>query len=92
MESANNILFFIIGVNIIGLFMMRIDKQKAIKGAYRIPERTMWIIAFLGGAIGTYMGMRMFRHKTKHRSFIIGMPILVIMNLVLFAYLLFFMS
>ncbi|WP_197046751.1 DUF1294 domain-containing protein [Oceanobacillus salinisoli] len=83
----NAIISYILGVNIIGLFMMRIDKQKAIRQQFRIPERTFWIIALLGGAIGTYLGMKVFRHKTKHPSFVIGLPIVIILNLIFFYYL-----
>ncbi|RLL47908.1 DUF1294 domain-containing protein [Oceanobacillus piezotolerans] len=92
MEDVTMLLPYIITVNIIGFIMMRIDKQKAIKGKFRIPERTFWLLAILGGAIGIYMGMKAFRHKTKHTSFIIGVPVLIVINLVLFAYITFFLS
>lgn len=82
----DNMYAFIIFVNLIGFVLMRIDKQKAVKGQFRIPERTFWLIGLLGGAIGTLIGMKTFRHKTKHRSFTIGMPFLVMVNLVTFAY------
>ena len=78
---------YILTVNVITLILMRIDKQKAIKKQFRIPERTFFLLSFLGGAIGTYIGMKTFRHKTKHRSFTIGIPILIIWNLAAFIYL-----
>ncbi|AXI09651.1 DUF1294 domain-containing protein [Oceanobacillus sp. 143] len=86
MEMENQLLAYILLVNVIEFFLMRVDKQKAIKGQYRIPERTFWLLALLGGAIGGYAGMKVFRHKTKHRSFTIGMPILIIINIALFGY------
>ena len=66
---------------------MRIDKQKAIKEQFRIPERTFFLLSFLGGALGTYIGMQLFRHKTKHTSFTIGIPVLIIWNIIAFIYL-----
>ncbi|RDW21606.1 DUF1294 domain-containing protein [Oceanobacillus chungangensis] len=86
MEMIDQLLAYLLLVNVIEFFLMRVDKQKAIKGQYRIPERTFWLLALLGGAIGAYSGMKLFRHKTKHRSFTIGMPILIIINIALFGY------
>ncbi|WP_085991728.1 DUF1294 domain-containing protein [Oceanobacillus senegalensis] len=87
MENLHIILPYVLGVNLVGLLLMRVDKQKAIKKKYRIPERTFWLIALLGGAMGTYIGMRMFRHKTKHTSFVVGMPIIILINIIFFYYL-----
>ena len=53
---------------------MLIDKQKARRGAWRIPEATLMGVAILGGSIGAIAGMRLFRHKTKHPKFYIGLP------------------
>lgn len=92
MENLNSILMYIVGVNVAGFILMYIDKQKAIKQKYRIPERTFWLLAILGSSIGNYLGMMTFRHKTKHRSFVIGMPILIVVNIVSCLYILFFMS
>ena len=83
----NSIIYYILGVNIVGFILMGVDKQKAVKQKYRIPERTFWIIALLGGAPGTYIGMQRYSHKTKHKSFTIGMPIFIILNFFLFFYL-----
>ncbi|MCM3739896.1 DUF1294 domain-containing protein [Oceanobacillus luteolus] len=82
----DSILLFVIAVNVFTLFLMRIDKQKAIKGQYRIPERTFFLLSFLGGAIGTFLGMKLFRHKTKHKRFTIGIPVLIIWNAFAFIY------
>jgi len=86
----NSIFLYILGVNVVTFFLMRMDKQKAIKQQYRIPERTFWALAILGGAIGAYFGMKTFHHKTKHTSFVIGMPILILVHLFLVGY--YFMS
>lgn len=71
-------------MNIAGLLIMWVDKKRAQKHEYRISERTLWLVALLGGAAGTTAGMQLFRHKTKHLSFKIGFPVLAIIEIVLF--------
>ncbi|MBM7597744.1 uncharacterized membrane protein YsdA (DUF1294 family) [Virgibacillus halotolerans] len=90
MNELNTILTYVAGANIITFILMGVDKQKAIKHQYRIPERTFWLLSLIGGAFGSLIGMNVFRHKTKHRSFVIGMPILLIFNCIVVSY--FFMS
>ena len=58
------------------LFLMYNDKQKAIKKEWRIAEKTLFIVALLGGACGGVLGMYFFRHKTKHNTFAFGFPLL----------------
>ena len=60
---------------------MGIDKLKARAKKWRIPERSLFLLAALGGALGGLLGMLAFRHKTKHRSFVIGMPLLLLLNI-----------
>jgi uncharacterized membrane protein YsdA (DUF1294 family) len=74
-------LYFI--MNLIGLFIMGADKKRAQKHQYRISENTLWMVAILGGAVGTTAGMQLYRHKTKHTSFKIGFPFLAGIELVL---------
>ncbi|SFB24551.1 Uncharacterized membrane protein YsdA, DUF1294 family [Lentibacillus halodurans] len=83
------IVVYIIGVNAITFMLMAADKRKAKKQAYRIPERTFWGLAILGGAVGVWAGMKTFRHKTKHRSFTFGMPVLIITQAVLSVFMIF---
>lgn len=92
MNELSGVLFYLIGVNIFTYILMGMDKQKAIKKKYRIPERTFWLLSLLGGALGVLIGMKAFRHKTKHKSFQYGAPILLIVNIVSFVYLFFYMS
>jgi uncharacterized membrane protein YsdA (DUF1294 family) len=62
-------------MNIAGFLTMGIDKRRAVKNRWRIPERTLFLVALLGGGIGSYLGMHSFRHKTKHMSFRIVLPV-----------------
>ncbi|WP_160722114.1 DUF1294 domain-containing protein [Bacillus sp. USDA818B3_A] len=77
-------LIAVIVMNIVGLFIMGEDKKRAKKHEYRISERTLWLVAIFGGAIGTTAGMQAFRHKTKHTSFKLGFPILAVIELIIF--------
>jgi len=78
--------YFLI-MNILGFSLMGIDKWKAKKGAFRIPESTLFIIALIGGSIGSIIGMYTFRHKTRHWYFVYGMPAILILQLVLVLFL-----
>ena len=77
------IIAYVIIINIVGLFSMLIDKRRAINNKWRIPEKTLFLIAILGGSIGSNIGMRLFRHKTKHWYFVFGMPAILIIQLVI---------
>lgn len=70
-------------VNLMAFALMGIDKRKAIKGAFRIPEATLFIIAIIGGSIGSIVGMYTFRHKTRHFKFVYGMPAILIIQILL---------
>ncbi|MDE5907808.1 MAG: DUF1294 domain-containing protein [Lachnospiraceae bacterium] len=74
---------YFIGINFIGFALMGIDKYKAKKRAFRIPEATLFIIAIIGGSIGSIIGMYAFRHKTRHRSFVYGMPFILLVQIAL---------
>lgn len=74
-------LYFMI-INLVGFVMMCVDKQLAIHHKNRVPERVLFLIAIIGGSFGSILGMYAFRHKTKHVSFVIGMPVILIIQLV----------
>lgn len=74
---------YLIFVNLVGFTMMGIDKAKAKRRAWRIAEKTLFFCALLGGSIGSWVGMYVFRHKTKHWYFVIGMPLILLAQLVL---------
>ena len=75
--------FFINGIS---FSYMYIDKQKAKRGEWRIAERSFFLLAIAGGSIGIFLGMRQFRHKTKHFSFKIGIPFIFLLQIVLIGY------
>lgn len=80
--------FYIIAVNLIGFALMGIDKHKATKHAFRIPEATLFTVAIIGGSIGSIIGMYFFRHKTRHWYFVYGMPAILILQIALILYVL----
>lgn len=86
MHSNTLLLAAYLIMNIIGLLIMKVDKKRAIKHQYRIQEKTLWLVAIFGGAVGTTAGMQMFRHKTKHLSFKLGFPVLAVIEFVIFVY------
>ena len=77
---------YLIVINIIGFFIMGIDKWKAKRNSWRIPEKTLFLVTLLGGGIGTNIGMYYFRHKTKKVEFMIGFPTITILEIVLLIY------
>ena len=81
-----NIIVYLLAINLIGFFIMYIDKRKAKYGSWRIPEKTLLTIALLGGSIGTISGMYLFRHKTKKLKFTLGFPTILISEIVIIAY------
>lgn len=77
------VLIYLILINLIAFLLMYVDKKKAIKRQYRIPESVLLWSAFLGGAVGAYLSMRMFRHKTKHIKFTLGVPMAILASSIL---------
>ena len=88
--TVKNILLYLLIINLIGFFMMWSDKRKAKKGKWRIPEQTLFIVTALGGGIGTIAGMYTFRHKTQKIKFTIGLPAVVILEIIAVIYIKFF--
>lgn len=84
--TVKNIVAYFVIINIIGFFIMWLDKRKAIKGSWRIPEKTLFIVTALGGGIGTTIGMYVFRHKTQKIQFVIGFPFITILEIVTIMY------
>ena len=73
--------YYIVFINLLGIILMFLDKRKAVKNRWRISENTLMFTALIGGSLGCLIGMYIFRHKTKHKKFTIGIPVLLIVNI-----------
>ncbi len=89
MEIYIIIVIYLIVINILSLVMMGIDKRRAVNREWRISEKTLFLFAIIGGSIGSIAGMKIFHHKTKHKQFMYGMPLLLILQIIL-GFLIFF--
>ncbi len=85
MDVIRLLILYFTAVNLIGLFLMGLDKYKARKQLWRIPESTLFILAIIGGSMGCIIGMHAFRHKTRHWYFLFGMPMILLIQIALFA-------
>lgn len=65
---------YLLAANLAGFILMAVDKSRARRHRWRIPERTLFLVSLLGGSLGVWCGMYLFRHKTKHWYFVIGIP------------------
>ena len=85
----HKLLIFIVlfAVNLIAFAAYGIDKYKAIKDKWRVPESTLILLAVCGGSIGALLGMKVFHHKTKHPKFFIGVPLIIIFQTALIVFL-----
>ena len=84
----NIILGYLLAINIASFFLYGIDKYKAKKGRWRISEAILLLMAVIGGSIGAWAGMRLWHHKTMHKKFKYGIPLIIIMQVALAVYLL----
>ena len=69
--------YYLLIINALALLLMYVDKRKAQKNLWRIPERTLLGAALIGGSLGAFAGMQIFRHKTQHLKFVIGVPVML---------------
>ena len=83
----NIILYYLLAVNIVTFLLYGVDKYKAKKGRWRISEATLLLMAVIGGSIGAWVGMRIWHHKTMHKKFKYGIPVIIIMQIALVTYL-----
>ena len=70
-------------INLVGFVVMGMDKARARRRAWRMPERILFFVAAVGGAAGAWLGMYVFHHKTKHWYFVIGMPLLLLIQVII---------
>ena len=80
-------MYYLFAINIVSFLLYGIDKYKAKKNKWRISEATLLMIAVIGGSIGAWVGMRLWHHKTMHKKFKYGIPLIIIMQIALVAYL-----
>lgn len=80
--KLNLFLIYLAAVNAAAFALMGIDKKRAQRHEWRIRERTLFLTAMLGGGLGATVGMHFFRHKTRHWYFVMGMPLLTIINII----------
>ena len=77
------LLVWLAAVNVVTFAVYGIDKAKAKRGAWRVPERTLFLLPLLGGSLGALLGMRVFHHKTKHWYFMWGIPLILLAQIAL---------
>ena len=80
-------MYYLLAINIVSFFLYGIDKYKAKKGRWRISEATLLMMALIGGSIGAWAGMRLWHHKTMHKKFKYGIPVIIILQVCLVVYL-----
>lgn len=84
MSLVQFFIIYLVIINFLGFIIMGIDKLKAKRGSRRIPENTLFMFTILGGGVGTILGIYIFKHKTKKKKFTVGMPIILIIEVLLF--------
>lgn len=83
------IVIYLAGINLITFAVYGIDKMRAKKNRWRIPEKTLFLLAIVGGSVGAWLGMQYFHHKTKHMQFKIGIPLIFIIQIICAGYIYF---
>ena len=77
---------YLIIINVYGISIMGIDKWRSSRRKSRVPEKHLFLVAFIGGAVGIYGGMKAFHHKTLHNKFKYGIPIIMIVDIALIVF------
>ncbi len=80
---AETLLYYLIAINIVTLIVYGIDKVKAMKGKWRISEATLLLLAIIGGSVGAWLGMKTWHHKTMHKKFKYGLPLILLAQILL---------
>ncbi len=78
--------FYLVAINVVTFFVYGIDKWKAKRSKWRIPEATLLCLAIIGGSIGAWLGMKAWHHKTQHKKFKYGIPLILIIQVALLMY------
>lgn len=74
---------YLICINVAGVVLMALDKWRAVRHAWRIPEKTLFAVALFGGSLGAWAGMYLFHHKTRHWYFVVGMPAILAVQIII---------
>ena len=82
---AESLLYYLIAINIVTFIVYGIDKVKAMKGKWRISEATLLLLAIIGGSVGAWLGMKTWHHKTMHKKFKYGLPLILLAQIALIA-------
>ena len=77
------LLWYLAAVNLVTFTVYGVDKAKTRRGAWRVPEKTLFLLPLLGGSVGALLGMLVFRHKTKHWYFVWGIPLILLAQIAL---------
>ena len=85
----NFFIWYLVAVNLLSCIVCMVDKYRAIKGKWRIKEHTLFTLCFVGGSVGMYLTMRIIRHKTLHKRFMIGVPLIILLQIALVLFFLF---
>lgn len=83
MNTNALLIYYLLGINAVTFALYGIDKFKSKKGWWRIPEKTLLMLTVIGGSMGALCGIRLFHHKTRHKKFYLGVPILLVIQIVL---------
>ena len=86
MQFVEILIVYLVIMNSVAFVAYAMDKRKARKGKWRIPEKTLLLLTVLGGSVGALLGMFGLRHKTKHIKFVIGVPVLFAIHVILIVY------
>ena len=81
MQFSHIVIIYLVLINLTAFGLMGLDKRKAKKNLWRIPEKTLFLSAILGGSAGAIAGMYVFHHKTRHWCFVIGMPLILVIQI-----------
>jgi len=86
-EYAKIVFIYLLAINLVTFFVYGADKLRAKKNQWRVPEKTLFLLPLLGGSVGAVAGMKIFHHKTKHWYFRIGLPLILLAQIALCAWL-----
>jgi len=85
-SNVSILIYYLFIVNVVSLLLFYYDKNRAKKGKYRVSENTLFMISFIGGSMGSIIGMHLFSHKTKKAKFLIGLPLILLLNIIAIYY------